>query len=399
MPSQNHILRLLHHALHSGETAWDRTRFKASVATGRGDPGQIVAYQGYADCRSVRLSGRVLSNRPTGGPLDDDNWWDNLANTWRRWESDEVPHAPVLVRFGDQEQRLIADEEGYYHASFRLPELPVHSRLTWLEAEASTGREGDEIRATHRVMITPPKAAFGIISDLDDTVVHTGITSLLLAAKLTFLENAKTRKPLDGVAKLYEVLQHGHAGHALNPIFYISSSPWNLYDLLVDFLRLNAIPSGPLLLRDLGLDETKFIKERGHGHKQRKALDLLTSYPDLPFILIGDSGQEDPDIYAEIAAQHPHRIRAIYIRDVDPDHNSIHDDAVNRATERAHAHGIPMIFAKNSLAISRHAESLGLIPPGALGEVVTEVGKDKERPGTGEQAVLDAVASIGSDQS
>ena len=72
---------------------------------------------------------------------------------------------------------------------------------------------------------------------------------------------------------------------------------------------------------------------------------------------------------------------------------------MNRATERAHAHGIPMIFAKNSLAISRHAESLGLIPPGALGEVVTEVGKDKERPGTGEQAVLDAVASIGSDQS
>jgi phosphatidate phosphatase APP1 len=396
VPSENHILRLLHRAAVSVEHAWDRTRYRASAATGRGDPRQIVAYQGYADRAAIHLSGRILSNKPSGGPLDDDNWWDNLVNTWDRWESDEVPYASVRLRFRDQQQDLSADEEGYYHARFPLPADPAPDRLTWLEAHASTGREGheNEIHATHRIMLVPPGAAFGIISDLDDTVVHTGITSLLLAAKLTFLENAKTRKPLDGVAKLYEALQRGHAAHPLNPIFYISSSPWNLHDLLVDFLRLNEIPSGPLLLRDLGVDETKFIKEKGHGHKQRKALDLLDAYPELPFILIGDSGQEDPAIYAEIAARHPQRIRAIYIRDVDPEHDSTHDTAVHRACERAEAHGVPMILAKDSLAISRHAESLGLIPPAALGEVITEVHKDQERPGTGEQAVMDAVASI-----
>jgi phosphatidate phosphatase APP1 len=395
MSSESHILRLLHRASVSAEQALDQARYKASSVTGRGDPRQIVAYRGYADRHAVRVSGRVLSNRPFGGPLDDDGWWDNLANTWRRWESDEVPYAPVRLRLSDQVQHLTADQEGYYHAELQLPAGVLESnRITWLDATASAGGENQEVRATHEVMIPPTSAAFGIISDLDDTVIHTGITSLLLAAKLTFLENARTRKPLDGVAKLYEALHHGHAGHPLNPIFYISSSPWNLHDLLVDFLRLNDIPAGPLLLRDLGLDETKFIKEKGHGHKRRKACDLLASYPDLPFVLIGDSGQEDPAIYADIAAEHPRRIRAIYIRDVDPEHDTNLDAAVHRAREKAHALGVPMILAKDSLAISLHAESLGLIQPGSLSEVVAEIGKDQERPGTGEQAVHDAVDAI-----
>lgn len=388
------MLRLLLRAAVAVEHAWDRTRYRASSATGRGDPRQIVAYIGYADCGEVHIGGRVLSNRLSGGPLDDDGWWDNLVNTWRRWESDEIPHTPVSLEFDGMVQHLTTDEEGYYNASFPLPAERSRDRITWLEATAQAGREGRKISSAHPVMLTPGKASLGIISDLDDTVIHTGITSLLLAAKLTFLGNAKTRKPLDGVAKLYDALQRGHAGHPINPIFYISSSPWNLHDLLVDFLRLNDIPAGPLLLRDLGLDETKFIKEKGHGHKQRKALHLLDTHPGLPFILIGDSGQEDPAIYAEIAARHPERIRAIYIRDIDPEHDTIHDTAVHRACERAADHGVPMILAKDSLGISRHAESLGLIPPSALAGVIAEVGRDQQRPGTGEQAVLDAVASI-----
>lgn len=371
----------------------DAARHRLRSATGRGKPGHIAAYQGYADASGVRVSGRVLAKQPGGGPLDDDNWWDNLANTWRRWESDEVPGAAVHLRFRDQEQRVVADEEGYYEAEFEAPD-EEHDGLVWLEAEARTGSDGAEVRAIHDVLVPSRQSAFGIISDLDDTVVHTGITSLLLAAKLTFLENAKTRKPLDGVAKLYDALQQGKADRRINPLFYISSSPWNLYDLLVDFLRLNEIPPGPLLLRDLGVDGTKFIKEKGHGHKRRKALGLLDAYPELPFVLIGDSGQEDPEIYADIAARHPGRILAVYIRDVDPEKDTLFDKAVHHARDRAEEAGVPMVLAKDSLMISEHAQRIGLIPPAALGEVMTEIEKDQQRPETGEQAVKDAVASL-----
>src|SRR5690606_9495637 len=144
---------------------------------------------------------------------------------------------------------------------------------------------------------------------------HTGITSLLLAAQLTFRENAGSRKPLEKVSCLSQALQGGLTDPPRNPQIYISSSPFNLHARLVDFLRLNEIPPGPILLRDIGIDDTRFIKEKGHGEKREKALDVLDSLPQLPFVLIGDSGQEDPAIYAEVACMRPGRILAIYIRD------------------------------------------------------------------------------------
>jgi phosphatidate phosphatase APP1 len=387
------IMSLLHRAAVSAEEAVDVARRALWRKTGRHAPQHIAAYQGYATPASVHIWGRVLANRPSGGPLDDDGWWDNLVNTYRRWESDEVAHASVTVSFQGTEQTVVADDEGYYQAEFPAV-TSNHDGLLWLSADARTGSGDNEVLANHDILAPPANASFGIISDMDDTVIHTGITSLVLAAKLTFLENAKTRKPLDGVAKLYDALQHGHAAKPVNPLFYISSSPWNLHDLLVDFLRLNEIPPGPLLLRDVGLDRTKFIKEEGHGHKLEKALRLMDSYPHLPFVLIGDSGQEDPAIYAEVTRQRPGRTAAIYIRDIDPETDSQLDTAVHRAIEIAAAHGVPMILARDSLAISDHLIETGLIPKSASDAVVDEVASDQARPEAGEQALQDAVESV-----
>lgn len=371
----------------------DRARHQYSSNRGTNSARHIVAYQGYASPREVFLSGRVLSNKPSGGPLDDDGWWENLANTYHRWESDEIAGAAVTIRYREHKLTVSTDDEGYYHATFPAGE-PVHQGLVWTTASACTLSHGTEIQAFHEIMVPPPNAAFGVISDLDDTVIHTGIASLLLAAKLTFLENAKTRKPLDGVAKLYEALQMGQAMKPVNPIFYISSSPWNLYDLLVDFLRLNEIPAGPLQLRDWGLDRNKFVKEPGHGDKREKALLLLDRYVDLPFVLIGDSGQEDPAIYAEITRLRPGRVKSIYIRDVDPAMNSLRDVRVARAVETAEAAGVPLVLARDSVTISEHASSLSLIPASAQSEVSAEVAKDEARPEVGAQAVKDAAQSL-----
>jgi phosphatidate phosphatase APP1 len=196
------------------------------------------------------------------------------------------------------------------------------------------------------------------------------------------------------VATLYQALQRGGGEIPVNPIFYISSSPWNLHDLLIDFLRLNEIPPGPLFLRDLGLDRTKFIKEKGHGHKLEKALVLMDAYPQLPFVLIGDSGQEDPHIYSELIRQRPGRILSVYIRDVDPDADSRRDDSTRRAVGLAEAAGVPMILAPNSLSISEHARHIGLISKSAIGEVADGVEADQSLPETGEQALQDALDSV-----
>jgi phosphatidate phosphatase APP1 len=391
--TNNEFLRMLHLAAASSEEAVDRIRSRLSRKIGINLPRRIIAYHGYRGPEAVRLAGRVLSNSPGGGPLDDDTWWDNLTNTWTQWESDEVAGATAVLRYQNQELTVTTDEEGYYQGEFPATP-PTPGGLKWDTATARTGAAGREIHAVHEIMVPPADAHFGIISDLDDTVIHTGVTSFLLAAKLTFLENAKTRKPLEGVAALYQILQRGHGEIPRNPIFYISSSPWNLHDLLVDFLRLNEIPPGPLLLRDLGLDRTMFIKEKGHGHKLKKALQVMDTYPDLAFVLIGDSGQEDPMLYSELARLRPGRIPAIYIRDVDPDTDSPRDEATHQAVEIAAAAGVPMILARDSVSISEHARKIGLISDWAINEVVAEVKADQARPETGEQALMDAVESV-----
>src|SRR5690606_32076573 len=132
----------------------------------------------------------------------------------------------------------------------------------------------------------------------------------------TLFNNAHTRLPFAGVSEFYRALQSGRNGKRNNPFFYVSSSPWNLYDLLIDFLDLNNIPEGPLLLRDFGLDHNKAGSSDHMGHKFKEIENILTTYPHLNFILIGDSGQDDPVIYKEVVKKYPNRILVIYIRDV-----------------------------------------------------------------------------------
>ncbi len=146
-----------------------------------------------------------------------------------------------------------------------------------------------------------------------------------------------------------------------------------------------------MLLRDIGLDRTKFIKEKGHGHKFRKAIRLLDEFPNLSFILIGDSGQEDPAIYADVVKERPGRVKAIYIRDIDPHADSTLDEAVRKAVAETGALGVPMILAKDSRIISEHAIKIGLLPAATSAEVAEEVALDKQRPEIAEKIVEDAI--------
>jgi len=348
----------------------------------------ICAYRGYATRTQVFISGRVLANRWAAALTERESLWRNLLNTYRQFETDEVPNVPVVVRFEGQELTAPTDAEGYYH--LELPRIK-QSNETWLTAEARCKVRGAEVSATHEIVAPTSEAEFGVISDLDDTVIETNMTSLVTAAKLTFIGNAKTRKPLEGVAALYASLGSGGAGRPVNPIFYVSSSPWNLYDLLCDFMALNEIPKGPIFLRDWGIDRTKFIKPRGHRDKLERALKIMGDFPELPFVLVGDSGQQDAGLYAEAATLHPDRIKAIYIRDVDPATATQRDDHVRAHIKTAAQHGVPMLLAPDSQAMAHHAAELGLILAHKEAEVEVEVAKDQERPDPGGAALTQAL--------
>ena len=350
---------------------------------------RICAYRGYATRTRAVIFGRVLANDSPRDRRDSDGLWRTLLDTYRRFKTDEVQNAPVSVRFENQEHAVRTDTDGYYHVE--LPRVDSRPDTTWLTANARCRIHGAESSAAHEIVAPTSEAEFGIISDLDDTVIETNMTSLLTAAKLTFIGNAKTRKPLEGVAALYASLASGRAGRPVNPIFYASSSPWNLYDLLCDFMELNEIPKGPIFLRDWGVDRTKFIAPRGHREKLERALKIIADFPELPFVLVGDSGQHDAGLYAEAAALHPDRIKAIYIRDVDPATATKRDDQVREHIKTAARHGVPMLLAPDSQAMAHHAAEIGLIPARKEAAVQVEVAKDHKRPNPGAAAVTGAL--------
>jgi phosphatidate phosphatase APP1 len=366
----------LHALAVAAEDRLDAARHRLRTRLGLDRPRHIAAYRGYGDVRGIELMGRVLADRPHTGPREDDPWWDNLLDTYRRFESDEIPGAPLRLRFRGASVDLLSDAEGYYEARLDVDASPTDS--AWENAMVSMA---DGTLATAQpVLQVAADAKLGVISDIDDTVLHSSITDWKTAAQLAFLHNARTRKPLDGVAQLYQAFQSGIAGDRARPVFYVSSSPWNLYDLLEDFMELNAIPCGPILLRDLGIDRSKLFKSKGHGHKLARTIALIERFPHLRWVLVGDSGQADAELYAEAARSHGARIAAIYIRDVDPDVDSPLDASVDAHIERVAGTSVPMVRARDSAVIAEHAAGLGLVEQVAVAAVARDVHRDRQRP-------------------
>lgn len=341
---------------------------------------QILPYIGYATAETLRLRGRVLRHKNIAPSTDKDSLWENMTAAYQHLESDEIPYAVVRASYGDGEVsgEFKADDEGYF-----LVELPIHTQPTerWVEVRlelvsAPVNFEGDVV-AHGRVLVPSTQATFGLISDIDDTVLQSSATNYLKAARLMFLQNAKTRLPFDGVATLYQQLQKGGAGTAENPVFYVSSSPWNLFPLLTEFFELQSLPLGPLFLKDYGISPKQFITS-GHGaHKLAQIEEILTAYPDLSFILMGDSGQKDPEIYRTAVETHPGRIAAVYIRDVTDDKR---DAEVHQLAKVCATAGVDMLLVADSYEVGVHAAAHGFMPADGLDAILEDMKRSAEEP-------------------
>ena len=344
-------------------------------------PYRIVYYRGFGgpaqedEPGSIWLKGRVLRERDLPTPSDEDSFWQNLLATYQRFNGDEVPNVTVYIEAFGQAYTAITDTEGFFDITIQPPRhLPpgrVWFPVRYMLKDVVQPRTGEPVVNDGYLMVSPLFSQFGVISDIDDTVLMTGATSLLQTARLTFLGNAYTRLPFAGVAAFYRALQSGPVTTLFNPIYYVSSSPWNLYDLLVDFFRIQGIPKGPILLRSFGLNRDLLSAKGHHTHKLAMIRKVLDVNPNLPFILIGDSGQQDPEIYAQVVRENPNRIRAIYIRDVTPtvDLSDTRDESVRELIQTTSIHNVPMLLVADTVAAAEHAAANGFIDSDALPEI------------------------------
>lgn len=359
----------------------DETLTRLRARLGLLHPLQLVPYRSYGTTERLYVKGRLLTDKGIGEPGDDDSRWRNLLNMYRRFDSNEIAGAQLSIHPADGSTHpIVTDEEGYFTLNLAPQRLSAPVDFLWhpvavaLQQAPAPFLTPPNLRASAMVLIPPPDAEYGIISDLDDTVIQTSATDLLRMARTVLLRNAHSRLPFAGVAEFYRQLQLGRNGRRNNPFFYVSSSPWNLYDLLDDFLELNDIPPGPLLLRDATLKRQTAAASSHHAHKLQEIENLLLTYPLLPFVLIGDSGQEDANIYREVVRRHPGRILAIYIRDVKRADRAA---LVEQVREDLRGDKVEMLLVQDTVQAAEHAASTGLIFHEAIPAVAQEKAKDE----------------------
>ena len=263
----------------------------------------LQPYFGYSTPDKLIIRGRALEADTTRASSDTPSMVNNLSAMAALFLTKEIEGE--LVRLGDIVAK--SDEEGYYRIELsRKSPLPG-----WTEAVVKSDRTGESVR--HPVLITSDKAKYGVISDIDDTIMQTKAWSTRKNLWTSVTGSVGSRYIYPDAATLLKLMAGSMSGRK-NPVFYVSSSPWNLHGFLEAVFMANGVVRGPKFLRDFGIDPTKMITDEPTDHKAKAIDTVLAANPDLPFYLIGDSGQHDPVVYRDAVLRHPGRIKGVFIR-------------------------------------------------------------------------------------
>lgn len=317
----------------------------------------LVPYTSHGNRDRLLLRGRVLANRPLGPATRVEHVHRRVERMVRRFLTKEVPGVTLQVQAGDATAITTTDDEGYWFVELEGHDLPDDRTFHHVEVTPVDHRDVPVHEAPARVVVPTARAARLVVSDIDDTIMLSDAFDRFRLYRNTVTGSAWTRQAFPGTGELFAGLQRGPDLDQENPVAYLSSSAWNLYDFHVAFLRRSAMPDGPLLLRDMGLDEERFF---GGSHEQHKRahLDELLDVHDLPLVLVGDTGQHDAEIYRDVAVDHPDRVEAVLLRHVADD---------RRLQEVASMYAdldVPVEVAHDTTVFATRCEELGLVAPG-----------------------------------
>ena len=354
-----------------------RRRREQKVESGAFRGMHVVVYRGYVAENLAKVRVRVVEEPELPGDSRIP-YWDTMQSNLRRHGALAIVGVEVELRIGKHSAKEITDARGF--ANFSLPVPQLHSG--WHDAYAVTTAidGGESASATGRVIKPPTKAPFAVISDIDDTILVSGLTEGLTAVKQTLLRDANTRSAVRGMASLYRGLARGVPGRsgARKPqpaFFYVSTGSWSFYEMLQQFIQLRAFPQGPMFLTEWGPTE-RYLRRSGAEHKRVAIRRLFESYPSTSFVLIGDSGQRDPLTYEEMAREFPGRVSVILIRQVGSSKDERNVELSQKATA-LRGEGIPLYLVPDAAHAADLAHALDLCDEETVLEVRTELGRNR----------------------
>ncbi len=276
---------------------------------------------------------------------------------WRSFFTVPVAGAVIEVVVGDQVHRVQTDRGGYVDQVV-TSDLPPG----WHEI---TLRTQDGATAVAPVQVVDPAVRTGLVSDVDDTVMVTYLPRPLVAAWNVLVRDENAREPVPGMAALYRRLVAAEPGA---PVVYLSTGAWNAAPAIGRFLHRHDFPPGTMLLTDWGPTNTGWFRS-GPAHKVAQLRRLFAEFPDVRWVLVGDDGQRDPEVYGGAARNLPDHVRAIVLRELTPaEHLLATGEPVpppggRHAQQDAGREGLPVLRGGDGGALATQLEAAGLLGP------------------------------------
>jgi phosphatidate phosphatase APP1 len=332
----------------------------------------IKVYHGYGHADQLVLYGHVF----TQSALPRKRYSKSvLNNSWALLRLFLVkPLACAQLQTTWQGRQLFAetDKDGFFKFEWK-DEPPLEQG--WHEMTVNMLLEDGSVRASGKGSVyIPYPTQYGFISDVDDTFLISHSASIWKRLYVLFTQNARTRKPFEGVVQHYQLLSQGNTTpDAPNPFFYVSSSEWNLYDYLQEFCRVNELPQGVFLLNVLK-QAGQLLKtgQNNHQGKFTRIVRIIENYPKQRFVLLGDSSQHDPYIYESVVKHFQKQIHAVYIRDV----YGKNREKVQKVLGAIESTGVPCCFFKHSSDAILHSKKIGLISTQEAAQATSEPKED-----------------------
>lgn len=317
----------------------------------------IKVYHGYGHAEELAIYGHVFRQ----SPLPRTHYGKSvLNNTWallRLFMVKPYANATLQMTWKGTRYTSQSDADGFF--KFEWKDQPPLEQ-GWHEVLVEmVNDQGKVLTQSKGSIYIPYPTQYGFISDVDDTFLISHSANLRKRLFVLFTQNARSRKPFEGVVKHYQLLRDGNTTpEAPNPFFYVSSSEWNLYDYLLEFTRVQELPRGIFLLNVLKrINQIFKTGQNNHATKFTRIVRIIEGFPKQKFVLLGDSSQHDPYIYQSLVEHFPSQIQAVYIRDV-------YDKSRQKVSDVLHsieAAGVPCCFFSHSSQAIEHSQKLGLI--------------------------------------
>lgn len=318
----------------------------------RGRQETVIPYTGYGGTGWVRILCRVLLTRPAdpaprsarAGRREERR--KQGVRGWRSFTSVPVGSARVTISIDGNTFDVVADRGGVVDTVVQVQLSPG-----WHTATLRT-QGSQPVQAP--INVVGDDVTFGVLSDVDDTVMVTALPRPLLAAWNTFVLDEHARVPTPGMAVLLERLASSHPGA---PVVYLSTGAWNVAPTLTRFLSRNLYPAGVLLLTDWGPTTDRWFRS-GRDHKRDNLNRLAEEFPNIRWLLVGDDGQHDEDHYRRFAADHPDNVAAVAIRQLSSGEAVL---AGGRAKIDDGYSGVPWAYAPDGSGLADQLSELGIL--------------------------------------